>query len=48
MTALQVLRVALFILAAVIAGYGFWDRRPTLCLYWAGVSVYWLLNYVVS
>jgi hypothetical protein len=51
MTAPQIsslLRLALFILSALMALYGARDRRPVLALYWAGVAAYWLLYFVVS
>lgn len=48
MSAPQMLRLTLFILASIMAAYGAHDRRPVLALYWAGVAVYWLVNFVVS
>ena len=48
LTAPQILRLALFILASIMAAYGAHDRRPALSIYWAGVAVYWLVNFVVS
>lgn len=51
MTAPQIsswLRLALFILSAFMSFYGARDRRAVLALYWAGVAVYWLLNFVAS
>lgn len=48
MSAPQALRLALFVLSGLMAIYGARDRRPVLALYWAGVEIYWLLNFVVS
>ena len=48
MIAAQALRLALFVLSAFMAGYGFNDRRFVLGVYWLGVAVYWLINFIIS
>ena len=48
MRAAQVLRLVLFILSAFLSAYNANDRRPVLSVYWIGVAVYWLLNYIIS